>query len=93
MIPPGNLALSKATGTISPSLTFLAPVHICTVLPSPTSTWQTTNFSAFGCESIFNIFPTTTFSIPSPKNSTVSVFVPVIVIMSANSTVSISIST
>ena len=37
-IPPGNVELTLATGTISPSKTFLAPVHICTSSSSPTLT-------------------------------------------------------
>ena len=54
-----NTTISNTTGTLSPSLTFGAPVTICTSFPSSSiCTWQITSLSASGCFSILLIFPT-----------------------------------
>ena len=72
-LPPGNSAPSFATGTISPTFTFGAPVTICN-FSVPTSTCVITRWSESSCFFISNIFPITTFFMSFPVWSIVSTF-------------------
>ena len=79
--PPSN-----TTGTLSPSLTFGAPVTICTSFPSSSiCTWQITSLSASGCFSILLIFPTMILSKFLSNSVNPSTFVPESVIASVYS--------
>ena len=73
--PPATRPPSRTTGTLSPSLTFGAPVTICTV-SVPMFTWQMISLSASGCFSIFSICPITILSRSASSFSKPSTFVP-----------------
>ena len=59
--PPGRVDLWRATGTISPSWMFQAPVTIWTGSSLPTSSWQIHIWSLSGWRSIFTMRPAATF--------------------------------
>ncbi len=64
--PSGSVAPSRATGTISPDFTFLAPVTIVTISGFPTFTVQMESLSALGWGATSMICPTTTLVISAP---------------------------
>ena len=77
--------MCRATGTMSPSWMFQAPVTIWTGSSRPTSSRQTHMWSLSGWRSIFAMRPTTTFRISAPRSSVVSTLEPERVIASAKS--------